>query len=442
MWFFVSCLVAGGVLHPILDPSFQAELNSSTKSVLSVSDTTKLLVDGRESYPERWRMLEGAKKTIYFSTMYIYNDPTTKRLGDLLIRKKEAGVDVRMIVYGPYSFGNKPFYMKMRRHGIGVQMYGTVSEVLFWNPLRFWQRHLHDKYLVVDGQEAIVGGMNWSARYERGGVDVTKPAWRDTDILVTGPQAEIVYLEFLKRWYRDEDEKQCAAASALLDAAYAKLLYPGSASYDDYVTPCDGAVGGCVVTKLSRFLYQQPFEDNGETWLTTFYKEMIDRAQSHIYWQSISIRPAPIQKEALFRAAARGVDVRLMTNSERNMTMIPIGGLPVYILTRKDYRELIEHGVRIFEYSGDAPMHAKGFVVDGVVAVIGSYNATFTAEKFYTEAAVATYDRDAIADVYEMFEEDFAHCKEVTLADLEKSWERLRHLSRWGTDKEMPEELK
>jgi cardiolipin synthase len=440
MLILVSCLM--GVLHPILEPSFQAELNSSTQSVLSVSDTTKLLVDGRESYPERWRMLDGAKKTIFFSTMYVYNDPTTKRLGDMLIRKKDEGVDVRMIVYGPYSFGNKPFYTKMRRHGIGVQMYGTVREVLFRNPLRFWQRHLHDKYLVVDGQEAIVGGMNWSARYERGGVDATRPAWRDTDILVTGPQAAIVHWEFLKRWYRNGDQKEYGAASAALDDAYSKLVYPGSASYGDYVEERDGAPGGYVASKLSRFLYQQPFEDNGVTRLTTFYKEMIDRAQSHIYWQSISIRPAPIQKEALYRAAARGVDVRLMTNSERNMAMIPIGGVPVYILTRMEYKDLLEHGVRIFEYSGDAPMHAKGFVVDGVVAAIGSYNATFTAEKFYTEAAVATYDRDAIGDVYQMFEEDFAHCREVTRADLEKSRLRLRHLSRWGVDKAMPKELK
>ena len=44
--------------HPILDPAFQMELNRKTNSVLSVSDEIQLLVDGRESYPVRWRMLE------------------------------------------------------------------------------------------------------------------------------------------------------------------------------------------------------------------------------------------------------------------------------------------------------------------------------------------------------------------------------------------------
>jgi len=422
-------LLAGA--HPILDSSFQAKLNDATQSVLSVSDCTKLLVDGRESYPERWRILEDAKETIYFSTMYVFQDDTTKRLGDLLIRKKEEGVDVRMIVFGVYSLGNKPFYVRMRKHGISVQMYGTMGDVLWRNPLRLWSRHLHDKYLVVDKKSAIVGGMNWSGRYARGGVESKKPAWRDTDILVTGAQAQIIHWEFLKRWYRDVDEERFQEACAALDDAYSGLIWPADENYEDYVG--SDAEGG-----LSRFLYQQPFEQEGEPRLTTFYKEIIDRAQSHIYWQSIAVRPAPIQKEALLRAAARGVDVRLMTNSKRNMTMIPIGGLPVYVLTRADYEELLEHGIRIFEYEGDAPMHAKGFVVDGVVAVIGSYNATWTAEKYYTEAAVATYDKDVIADVYEMFEEDFAKCTEVTLEDLDRESERLRWLSRWGAEKPIP----
>lgn len=439
MWWLavLASIVVAPPLHPILDAAFQKEINSSTHSVLAVSDLTHVLVDGRESYPERWRMLEGATKTIYFSTMYIYNDPTTERLGDVLISKKNQGVDVRMIVYGPYSLGNKPFYRRMRRNGIDVQMYGTVTEVLLRNPLRFWQRHLHDKYLVVDGMEAIVGGMNWSARYEQGGVNVSDSAWRDTDILVTGPQAEIIHREFLKRWYRDTDHERYREAANALDAIYKNLVYPDEMAYSDFIRPDEDCPAGYAVKKLARFLYQQPFEDNGDTRLTTFYKEMIGRAQSHIYWQSISIRPAPIQKQVLFAAAARGVDVRLMTNSRRNMSMIPIGGLPVYALTSAEYRELLEHGVRIFEYNGDAPMHAKGFLVDGVVAAIGSYNATFTAEKFYTEAAIATYDSEAIREVYKMFEEDFKHCTEVTLPDLEESRTRLRHLSRWGAEKKL-----
>jgi phosphatidylserine/phosphatidylglycerophosphate/cardiolipin synthase-like enzyme len=47
--------------------------------------------------------------------------------------------------------------------------------------------------------------------------------------------------------------------------------------------------------------------------------------------------------------------------------------------------------------------------------VIGSYNATFTAERYYTENGLAVYDTDAIRAVSRMFDDDFAKCEEVKL---------------------------
>jgi len=420
-------------LHPILDPAFQLELNASTNSVLSVSDEIDVLVDGKESYPMRWRMLEGAQDSIHITTLYIFHDATTKRLGDMLVRKKNEGVDVKIIVYGIYAWGNPFFYRKMRQNDIEVQKYSGVAEVLLqpYRPMRFWKRHLHDKYVVVDGREALMGGMNWSSRYAQGGRQGGRAAWRDTDIWVRGPQAAIVEKEFQKRWYLEEGEDAKAeAVSAELEAIYAQPLYPPEQEYMDFFTPSSDAPGGYRVEKLTRFLYQQPFEQNGATYMTTYYKEVMDRAQSHIWWQSIATRPAPVQKKALLEAAARGVEVRLMSNSERNMRMIPIGGWPLYRLAKAGYRELLEGGIRIFEYHGDAPMHAKGFLVDDVVTVVGSYNATFTAEKYYTENAVATHDTGAIQEVIDMFEDDLAQCTEVTLEDLEPPKQRLTHARR------------
>ena len=402
--------------HPILDPDFQYELNAKTNSVLSVSDEIELLVDGKESYPVRWEMLEGAKRTIYFTTMYIFRDATTRRLENLLIRKRNEGVEIKLIVYGPYSLGNLKIYWKLRRHGIEVKKYSGAADVLLRNPRRFWRRHLHDKYVVVDGNEALLGGMNWGGRYERGGV-FSKNAWRDTDIFIRGPQAQIIEKEFLKRWHRNSSPELFSRFSSELAEMYEGPIYPPDLSYADFIAPAPEEPYGVRTGNLTRFLYQQPFED-GVAYITNYYLEIINKAQSHIYWQSIATRPAPLQMEALTAAAARGVDVRLMTNSKRNMRWIPIGGYPYYHLTKWGYDKLLKAGLRIFEYSGDAPLHAKGFVVDDVVTVVGSYNATFTSERIYTESALAVYDTDAIKDVLKMFEDDFACSKEITLDDL------------------------
>jgi len=306
----------------------------------------------------------------------------------------------------------------MKKNGVPVQQYSSVPEVLLRNPLWFWRRHLHDKYLVVDGREALMGGMNWSGRYARGGTG-SNVAWRDTDIYVRGPQAEVIEKEFTARWNRKENPEESRKQTAELEALYAKPMYPESFNYADFVKPTADGKGPCEVKQLTRFLCQQPFEQSETAYMTCFYKEIIDRAQSCVYWQSISTRPAPIQKKALLDAAARGVNVCLISNSKRNMRMLPLGGALIYPLTRLEYRGLLEGGVRIFEYSGSAPLHSKGFLVDDVVATIGSYNATFTSEKFYTESGLAVYDSQAVRDVRRMLEDDLAQCKEVKLADLE-----------------------
>ncbi|NIA13161.1 MAG: hypothetical protein GWP08_03700 [Nitrospiraceae bacterium] len=438
LWLAAAALTAASAdasppLHPILEPAFQQELNAATNSVLAVSDEIALLVDGKESYPVRWRMLENARHYIYLTTMYIFPDETTKRLAEVLIRKKKEGVDVKLIVFGTYALGSPSFHRKMRKAGVEVKEYSSVWDILSHphTPRRFWKRHLHDKYLVVDGVEALTGGMNWSGRYERGGTD-HDVTWRDTDIWVRGPQALVVAKEFEKRWRLDEDPEGATVLAAELDAMYARPMYPPTYDSLDFMVPDPTVPGGWRVKGLTRFLYQQPFENGGKRYMTKYYKAVMDRAQSRIWWQSISIRPAPIQKTALLAAAARGVDVRLMTNAEPNMRMIPFGGWMIYQVTRAGYRELLEGGIRIFEYRGPAPLHAKGFLVDDVVTVVGSYNATFTSERFYTESGIATLDTDVIADVRQMFNDDFAVSQEITIADLDAAKFKPRRNRRNG----------
>ena len=65
----------------------------------------------------------------------------------------------------------------------------------------------HEKYLVADGNKAIVGGLNIADEYMFGGTDrkimslgTERPAWRDTDILIEGPAAHDVYNAFSRNW--------------------------------------------------------------------------------------------------------------------------------------------------------------------------------------------------------------------------------------------------
>ena len=58
------------------------------------------------------------------------------------------------------------------------------------------KRRYHEKFLVVDGTEAVLGGMNWGTKYALGGTD--DRWWRDTDVHLTGPVVADVQRRFLQ----------------------------------------------------------------------------------------------------------------------------------------------------------------------------------------------------------------------------------------------------
>jgi phosphatidylserine/phosphatidylglycerophosphate/cardiolipin synthase-like enzyme len=68
------------------------------------------------------------------------------------------------------------------------------------------KRRFHEKYLVADGTQAILGGMNWGTKYALGGE--SPAAWRDTDSYITGPAVADIQRRFLDSlfFYRAMEE--------------------------------------------------------------------------------------------------------------------------------------------------------------------------------------------------------------------------------------------
>jgi phosphatidylserine/phosphatidylglycerophosphate/cardiolipin synthase-like enzyme len=71
----------------------------------------------------------------------------------------------------------------------------------------------------------------------------------------------------------------------------------------------------------------------------------------------------------LARAAARGVDVRLLLPGVSDVPLVRHAGHGIF-------RYLLERGVRIFEYETSV-LHAKTVVADGWVSMVGSTNMDF-----------------------------------------------------------------
>jgi phosphatidylserine/phosphatidylglycerophosphate/cardiolipin synthase-like enzyme len=103
----------------------------------------------------------------------------------------------------------------------------------------------------------------------------------------------------------------------------------------------------------------------------------------------------------LVAAARRGVDVRILVPGKANdVPATRAGG-------RASFGELLEGGVKIFEY-GPTMFHAKTMVVDGTFVTIGSTNFDHRSFRLNDEINLTVYDREVGRRLEEMFVSDLA----------------------------------
>ena len=116
---------------------------------------------------------------------------------------------------------------------------------------------------------------------------------------------------------------------------------------------------------------------------------------------------APSLLQSLMAAAQDGIDVRILLPATNDL---PIVGA----LSRTGYRQLLEAGVRIWEYTG-VMMHAKSTVADGVWGRVGSTNLNITGLVTNWELDVVGEGPAFGAQMEAMFEADLANAREIRL---------------------------
>jgi cardiolipin synthase len=115
----------------------------------------------------------------------------------------------------------------------------------------------------------------------------------------------------------------------------------------------------------------------------------------------------PDLNQALMSAARDDVDVRLLLPATNDLPMVGA-------ISRAGYRQLIESGVRIFEYGG-LMMHAKTTVADGWLSRVGSTNLNVTGLLTDWEIDLVVEGPSFGTKMEEMFEEDLADSREIRL---------------------------
>ena len=79
----------------------------------------------------------------------------------------------------------------------------------------------------------------------------------------------------------------------------------------------------------------------------------------------------------------------------------------------RSYDELVSAGVKVYEYV-DGFMHAKTFVSDDAVAVVGTINLDYRSLYLHYECGALLYGGRAVTSVRDDFERTLDRCDPVT----------------------------
>jgi len=160
--------------------------------------------------------------------------------------------------------------------------------------------------------------------------------------------------------------------------------------------------------------------DNRYNQVKEAYLKLINIASESVYIQTPYFVPDQSISDALRLAALSGIDVRIMIPWKPDFPL-------VYEINRAHVADLLEAGVRAFEYRKEGGyIHAKTIVIDGMVASVGSANWDVRSFRLNFETNVLIYDREYAQRLKEIYEEDLKDSAEITLESLNRRSRRAR----------------
>lgn len=340
---------------------------------------------GDVMFPELKRQLKEAKNFIFMEYFIIERGKMWGEILEILEEKAAEGVEVRVMYDGMCCMVLLPYHYprELEKKGIRCKMFSPIKPTLS----TYQNNRDHRKICVIDGHTAFTGGINLADEYINEVVRFGH--WKDTAVMLKGEGVQSFTMMFLQMWNVTERQKE----------DYARYIYPKEHFYR-------------MKDVLQDKGFVLPYGDSpldGENVGERVYMDIINQARDYVHIMTPYLILDNEMVTALTYAAKRGIDTVII------MPHIPDKRY-AYLLARSYYPELLEAGVKIYEYTPGF-VHAKVFVSDDESAVVGTINLDYRSLYLHFECGVFIHKNPAVGVIEQDFRKTLEQCGQVTLAD-------------------------
>ena len=350
------------------------------------NSSCEFLAPGEVFLPRFLEELQKAQKYIFIEFFILAEGKMWSSICDILEQKIADGVEVKVLFddFGSIKRQNKTFIKRLRKKGIEVAVFNKIRPSIDI----FMNNRNHRKIVIIDGKTAVTGGLNIADEYinefKRFGY------WMDCAAIIKGDAVKSFLAMFCSTWEfttgKNIDFSEHISDQKVLEKGF--LLPYADGPLDDK-NPAEG-----------------------------IYMQILNSAQRYVYIATPYLIIDNSMKECLRLAAKSGIDVRIITPH------IPDKWY-VHPVTQYNYYDLLEAGVKIYEYTPGF-IHSKFFVSDDSVATVGTVNMDYRSFIMHFECGVWMCDNNTVLDIKEHFNTLLLQCEEITLAKMNNSSLLLR----------------
>ncbi|EOC1567864.1 cardiolipin synthase ClsB [Cronobacter dublinensis] len=314
----------------------------------------ELLENGDEFYPAVFDAIDNARSKIILETFIWFDDNVGRQLHEVILRAAQRGVSVEVLLdgYGSPDLSDE-FVGTLTSAGVKFRYYDPRPRTLGMRTNVF--RRMHRKIVVIDGEVAFVGGINYSAEHMS---DYGPEAKQDYAVRVEGPVVQDVYQfvlrnlgeEQVSRWW--QRHYQQAVDNTMPGEAQALFIWRDNNDHRDDIE--------------------------------RHYLKMLANAKKEVIIANAYFFPGYRLLHAMRNAARRGVKVKLIVQGEPDMPIVKVGA-------RLLYNYLVKGGVEVYEYLR-RPLHGKVALMDDHWATVGSSNLDPLSLSLNLEANLIIHD--------------------------------------------------